>query len=233
MSAQITTARLAGIFYLLLIITGMFSLMYVPTQLVVTSDPALNLAQITAGQDLYALGILVGFICFTLYLVLVTVIYPALAPHGATWARLMVLFVATSVPISFLALAEQLQVLDLVAASVVPDGIADRVVAHIRGYYDLMAVASIFWGLWLFPLGLLAWRARMLPLVLAVALMLGALGFLIEFIAPMFFDGFHGSLLATIVGAPSSLGEIGTCLWLLFGPMKNLRAGPVEAGSES
>jgi hypothetical protein len=227
MSAQEATARLAGIFYLLLIITGIFSLMYVPSQLVVTSDPALNLAQIIAGRDLFALGMLICFICFTLYLVLAVVLYPALARHGETWARLMVLFVAVSVPISFLALAEQMQVLDLVDTHAASPELADQIVGHIRGYYDLMHIASIFWGLWLFPFGLLAWRARMLPRVLALALMLGAVGFLVEFAAPIFFDGFRGSLIATIVGAPSSIGEIGACLWLLFGPMKNLRPEPV------
>lgn len=231
MATDKSTARLAGGLYLLLVLTGIFNLIYVPSQLIVMRDPITTLEQISAGRLLFAAGVSIGLISYMIYLCLPVVLYRILASFGVTWARLMVGFVAASIPISFVALTEMLGVLDLIAAMPASGEpgfaeLAQQVIERIERYRDLSSVASIFWGLWLFPFGLLAWRARLLPRVLALLLMLGSVGFLIEFFAPLFFGGFHGSLAATIIGAPSSIGEIGACLWLLLGPMKGLRSAP-------
>jgi len=47
MTSNKKMARTASILYLVLIITGMFSLMYVPSQLIVWDNPELTLSNIT------------------------------------------------------------------------------------------------------------------------------------------------------------------------------------------
>lgn len=231
MTSAIPTARLAGYLYVLLVLTGIFNLMYVPSQLFALGDPILNLEQIASARMLFASGVSAGLLSYVIFLCIPIVLYRILAPHGETSARLMVAMVVASIPLSFAALSELLDVLEMtetLPASAEPAyaALADTVVAKIRQNYDLQQVASILWGLWLFPLGVLAWKSRLVPRVLSGLLMLGCFGFLIEFFAPLFFEGFHGSLIETIVGAPASLGEIGTCLWLAFGPLKGFRSVP-------
>ena len=83
-------------------------------------------------------------------------------------------------------------------------------------YFRYTDLASIFWGLWLFPLGWLGWRSGLLPHILGFLLMISCIGFLVEFAGPLFMTGYSDSLLHTIAGTPSSFAEIGTCLWLLI-----------------
>jgi hypothetical protein len=45
---------------------------------------------------------------------------------------------------------------------------------------DGFSVDEIFWGLWLFPLGLLVFRSGFLPRVLGMLLMIGCLAWLIS-----------------------------------------------------
>lgn len=77
-----------------------------------------------------------------------------------------------------------------------------------------MLLAGTFWGLWLFPLGLLVWRSRVAPRALAVLLMLGCLGYLVQVVAGVFLIEL-GDPWGALVSLPASLGEIGFCLWLV------------------
>lgn len=226
MSLRISDARLAGLLYFLLVVTGIFNLLYVPSRTIVRGDPAATLDAISGEPMLFAAGICAGLASYVIYLALPVVLFGVLKPYGAVLARLMVLFTAVSIPISFMAVSEKLEVLELVQGAS-PDelaALAGPVMEHLGRYSSLITLSSIFWGLWLIPLGILCWRSRLVPWLLSILLLLGGLSFLIEFAVPLFWTGFSGSLVETIVGTPSSLGEIGTCLWLLLAPRHRLRS---------
>ncbi|MED5550459.1 MAG: DUF4386 domain-containing protein [Pseudomonadota bacterium] len=217
MTLRLSDGRLAGLLYLLLVLTGIFSLIYVPSQVTDMNDPERMLALIRDNRALFAAGICVGLTAYVIYLALPVVLYRILAPHGATAARLMVLFALASVPMTFLALGEKLALLDLAGTdgALAADAGAQALV-RMETYFRYTNLASIFWGLWLFPLGWLGWRSGLLPHILGFLLMFSCIGFLIEFAGPLFMSGYSDSLLSTIAGTPSSFAEIGTCLWLLI-----------------
>lgn len=77
-----------------------------------------------------------------------------------------------------------------------------------------MDVASIFWGLWLAPLGWLVLKSGAIPRVLGVVLILGGVEYLADYFGPMLDDGYRASMMRELLSWTSSIGEIGTCLWL-------------------
>ena len=77
-------------------------------------------------------------------------------------------------------------------------------------------VASIFWGLWLFPFGYLVFKSGFLPKVLGILLMVGCIGYIIDFMGNFFFSNYSKTGISTLMTIPGSLGEIGICLWLLI-----------------
>ena len=74
---------------------------------------------------------------------------------------------------------------------------------------------QLFWGLWLLPLGLLIVRTAVIPRVLGALLMFGCLGYCIKVFGLILVPDFAGIPGIRYVSIPGSVGEIGTCLWLL------------------
>ena len=75
--------------------------------------------------------------------------------------------------------------------------------------------AQVFFGLWLVPLGYLAYRSGLFPKWLGVVLILGGVCYLVDlfaaFLAPELSLAIHG-----IVVIPSAIAEISTVLYLLM-----------------
>ena len=56
-------ARLAGLLYFIVVITGIVSLAYVPSQLIVWDNPALTVENIKTAEFLFRVGIFSGVLC--------------------------------------------------------------------------------------------------------------------------------------------------------------------------
>ncbi len=210
-----TSARLAGLAYVLLVLTGIFSLAYAPGRLIELDDQAATLANLTAETALFRLAIAGELVCYAIFPVLLTFLHRVFARRGPSLALLMVLFAAVSVPISYLAVTEKLAALDIVAAGGDAPSLAAAVADRLEAYNHRIRVAAIFWGLWLFPLGVLVMKSGAIPRVLGLLLALGCAGYLANAFGPILHAGYRESVISEIASIPASLGEIGTALWLL------------------
>lgn len=215
------TARTAGLLYLIVVLTGIFNLLYVPAQLFVAGDAAATSRNIQASLPLFKLSILAGVLCYTAFLLLPLVLYRLLSSFGRTAATLMVALALVSVPLSLFNLIHRHEVLTLLGGAdylsvFTPAELQARVELALDSYRSGIRISEVFWGLWLLPFGLLAYRSRVIPRLLGVLLMAGCFGYLIHNIAGLFNPAFADSMLASIVSLPAGLGEIGTCLWLLI-----------------
>ena len=95
-------ARIAGLLYLGVVVTGIFTLMYVPSKLFNTDNTALIYQNIASSQTLFRLGIVGGLLCYTFFLFLPIVLYKLLKSVNENYAKLMVLLAVLSVPVFFL-----------------------------------------------------------------------------------------------------------------------------------
>jgi hypothetical protein len=215
--------RLAGLSYLALIATGIFGLAYVPGQLVSMSDPAGTFAKIQASDFLYRAGLAAEIACYVIYPVLLVFLHRLFAPYGRSLAMLMVLFAAISIPISFGAIAHKDAVIDVIngvgAFDAMDAGAREAaLIDNLRAYKSNIAMAEIFWGLWLLPYGLLVLKTGLIPRFFGVFLVLGCFGYLANYFGPLFFESYKGSMFAEVVSIPDAIGEIGSAFWLaIFG----------------
>jgi len=218
------TARLAGFLYLLVVIFGIISLMYIPGKLIQWDNAAATLQKIKVSPVLFRFGILSNIICYTAFLLLPLVLYRLFKPVNASVAALMVLLAVVSVPLSFAHLQNKFAVLNLLDASTggnfLPLPLQEQVMFYLNQFENGNLVLQTFWGLWLFPLGYLIVKSGMLPKILGILLMLGCMGYLVNMTGNILFPFYATWGIAGYVRLPASIGEIGTCLWLLMAGAK-------------
>lgn len=210
-----TTARWAGVTYLFLIATGIFSLAYAPGKYFVRDDAAATLARLEDNLFLFKSAIVAELACYASFVVLVALLHRLFRDWSETLALVMVGFVLVSVPISFIATGEKMSAFDLIVQG---GAEAEAVMGHLLSYRDVLRPAEIFWGLWLAPYGLLVLKSRAIPRVFGVALILGCCSYVAGVIAPMFWQGYLDGVVAQFAGIPGAIGEIGGAFWLaIFG----------------
>ena len=214
-------ARFAGFLYLLVVVNGIFSILYVPSQLIVWDDAAITLTNITENEFLFRMGIVSGLICYISFLLLPLALYKLLEFVNRDVALLMVFLVVASVPVSYLNLVNKLDVLSLTSnaeylKALDASQLQFQMMSLLESYSNGVLIALIFWGLWLFPFGYLVFKSKILPRFFGICLMLGCFGYLIDFAGVFFFPDYGKTLVPTIVGIPASIGEIGICFWLLI-----------------
>jgi hypothetical protein len=216
-------ARLAGLLYVLTFpTTGAW---YGIGGTVLGGD-AVTLASLQASRGMLELAILLGAIGLVGHLVLVVVLHRLLSPFGKMAANLAVIFLAASVPLSFAAIAREMDLLALLDAAPVlaalgPAQVQAQITLTIDSYTSLFNTQAVFWGVWLLPLGLLLLRSGYVPKVLAVFVLLGGPFYVMSFVGPVLDEGYATSLFGRIfglaTGIPELIGEIGTALWLAIG----------------
>lgn len=212
------TARIAGALYLVVVLTGLFALLYIPSKLIVWTDATITFNNIKNSETLFRLGIYAGILCYTAFLLLPLVLYKLLSHVNKTQAVAMVALALTSVPISLFNLTHKFAVLtlirktDLFSAADLPK----QVLLQLEYYNNGIDVAAVFWGLWLFPFGYLVFKSGMLPKILGILLMAGCFGYIINITGGLLFPGYSDLGISGYISLPSGLGEIGTCLWLLI-----------------
>ncbi len=81
---------------------------------------------------------------------------------------------------------------------------------HFHGH----VVAEIFWGLWLFPLGLLVYRSRFLPRFLGVWLALAGFAWVIVSLTGLLLPQYYAKVFNFT--QPAFFGEVALMLWLVI-----------------
>jgi hypothetical protein len=221
MASNKKTARLAGFLYLIVVLTGIFSLAYVPANLFEWKDAAKTFQNITASQTLFRLSLLMSAVCYVAFLFLPLVLYRLLSFVNETAARLMVVLAVVSVPISFLNLQSKYAVLDFINGAKFLGDLSEKelhsqVMMLLGSYNDGILIVQVFWGLWLLPFGYLVYKSGILPKVLGIFLMLGCFGYLINFAGHTMLPDYGQTIFNRFDTLPATIGEIGSCLWLLI-----------------
>ncbi len=216
-------ARLAGFVYLLLVITGIIYLVYVPSQLIDWQSAEITVKNIMEAEFLFRLGIVAGVISSICFLILPLVLYELLKSINKTYAVLMVVLAVVSVPISLFNMINKIDVLTLLSGAQYlsvfnVEHLHSQVMILLKSYNNGISLVQIFWGLWLFPFGYLVFKSNYLPKFLGICLMLGCFEYLISFFGIQLYPNVK---IPSFVGYAHSIGEIGICLWLLVMGVKD------------
>ena len=234
MTSDTRIARTAGLLYLIVVLTGMFSLVYVPSHIDTHTDALATAAHIAASASLFRWGALSELAMVLAFLLLPFVLYRLLHRVNKYVAVLMVALVAVSVPISIVNVMHKLDILTLLGDSRVMSQVFTReqlnaaMLMHLVAYRNGMLVSEIFSGLWLLPFGYLVFRSTFLPRILGALLILGSFGYLIDFCESLLFPGYGNTTLADGILLPASVGEIGICLWLTIAGTRDRTRQPTD-----
>lgn len=228
MSHENKLARLAGLLYLIVVIAGVFRLVYVPSQIIVPDDIHATIDRIVASEFLFRSGIASALVEQVAFLCLPLVLFCLLQSAGKYIALLMVILVAVSVAIALAGLGHQLDVLALLSDAhgkqpFAPGQLELLVKQSFDAYDNELRITELFWGLWLLPFGYLVFKSGLLPRILGVFLMIGCFGYIVEVFGSILFSQYSSMAIAHYIRMPAAIGEIGTCLWLfLFGARRRV-----------
>jgi hypothetical protein len=218
MNSSANPGRFVGLLYAVISIPGAFALIYVPTRVIVQGNAAATASNIVAHETLFRFGIAGELVSQILFMWVALALYDLLKGVNQRRASLMLTLIVVSIPIALLNELNALAALILARGadflSVFDESQRDALAMlfislHNRGF----DIAEIFWGLWLFPLGLLVYRSGFFPRILGVLLMISCCAYVVDAFAPIALPQY----IQVVSGwtSPLRLGEPIFMIWLL------------------
>lgn len=222
--SPVACARFTGVLYLIIIVCGLFSELYVRSGIIVRGDAAATAANIASREGLFRIGFVSDLIAFLCDVAVAATFYVLLANVSRTFALIAAAFRLTGTAIYGANLLHHVAALQALTGTGYLAGFEPaqlQVVAllfldlHKYGY-DL---GLMFFGAHCLVLGYLIFHSERFPSVLGVLMMLASVGYLVGgltlFLAPR-----HAEAVAPIYVVPL-VGELALCAWLLVKGVRN------------
>lgn len=234
MTSTRPTARSILLLYLLMGIPAWVNLMYVPGAVLVAGDATATARNITAAEMLYRVGIASGLVSNIAFLFLALALYELFQDVDRKQARLLVVLVSVSVAVGLANLIVQIAPLVLLSgASFLSAFPKQEVDALAFGFLRLNFygnhVGMAFWGLWLFPFGVLVRKSGFIPRILGVLLIIGCFAYLVVSFTALLLPA-QRAVVNRLMLPFYSVGELSIVIWLL---VKSLTPGfRLRAASE-
>ncbi len=213
-----STARFAGVLYFLWIITGLFAIFYIPSQINTQGDAGTAAREILSKELLFRTGIVTDLISSAIWVFMVLVFYRMFKQVNERQARLLVALVLVQIPVGFIMEAFNITSLMILKGEILKAfELAQRqdlaiLFLRMNDYGTLTLV--MFWGLWLFPLAILVYRSRFLPRFLGVWLVINGFALLVMSVAGLLLPQYKDTV--SKIAVPAELGEVAFMLWLII-----------------
>lgn len=227
------TARRAGLWYFLMLISGPVGLVYVPDKVMVAGDAMETAGRFADHEFLIRIGIISNIICQISFIFLVLTLYQLFKGVSLKTARLMVALVLVAVPVAFLnelfQVASLLVNSDLAHQSLIDQNLTASLTylfttIHEQGTF----LAGFFWGLWLLPFGWLVIRSGFIPKLIGYSLVIGCFSYLADSTTAILFPQLKG-IVTDVLMLPLAVGEISAVFWLLIIGVKPVLNGPGDS----
>jgi hypothetical protein len=227
------TARLAGLFYVLMSILSVYGFLFVPATFYVTGDAAATARRITEGELVYRIGIASALVGQVLFLFVVLTLYHLFKDVDRRQARIMLVLVCVGVAAEVVNIANRIAPLVFLSGAAFLDVFTKpQLDALAFGYLrmggQLGRLITVFWGLWLFPFGILTIKSGFFPRILGYLLMIAGVGYVVtcltNIVCPALLDVVSRFMM------PLYFGELPIVFWLLIMGAREPRMQRSEAG---
>jgi hypothetical protein len=210
-------------------ITAPIGLVYVPGKLIVSGDATATADRLRASEWLLRVGMGSELFHQVIGIFLVLALYRLFKAVNETLAVHMVVLSLVPVAIMFLNVLNEIAALLLVTGTsylaVFEQPQRDALALMFLRLHDRgITVASIFWGLWLFPFAMLVIRSGFIPRVLGYLMMIAGVAYLASAATTLLMPQY-----AKLVGQYAmilEIGEVPIIFWLLIW---GARTRPAEA----
>ena len=206
-------ARTAGVLYLLVAILGAFAMLLVDARMYVAGDAATTAGNLVANAGLVRAGVAADLIQATLWVFVAMALYLLLKHVSRSAASAMVVFAAIGAGITMLNGVFRFESLRVATGEV---GAASDSLALLlldTQHYGVL-IAQVFFGLWLVPMGYVAYKSGWFPKALGVLLIVGGASYLVDTLALFLFPDF-GEAISAYVIIPAIIAEVWMVGYLL------------------
>ncbi len=226
MSSNRNPGRVAGLVYALLVVTGPFTLLYIPSALIVRGNATATASNILTHEMLFRTGIVADLIGSVFFIFVGLVFYRLFKGVSAAQALLLLSLVLVSTAVGFL------NVLNNIAALLLFRGepflsVFDRAqlnalaMLFLRLHGQGILMDEVFWGLWLLPFGWLVIRSGVIPKFLGGWLILNGFAYIGTSFTGLLAPQYEGAV--SKYTFPVLFGELAVMLWLIvFGARPRL-----------
>ena len=220
MNSIYKTARMAGLLYLLTILTSVIANMFGKFVFV---DAPVTVNHIMAHESQFLIGFVISLFSYVLFLLAAWYLYVLLEPVGKKMALLFLVLNLGGFAILVLNHLNLFSsVLLLSGADYLKVFQLDQLQAQAILFVDLFkngsTIAQIPYGVWLFPLGYLVYKSGFLPKILGILLIADCFGLLIyvcqRFLLPSY------DVISYTCMAVSFIAEVSLALWLSIKAVK-------------
>ncbi len=226
MSSPMRLARTAGLLYLAVAVLAAFAFGYVLTRVYVPGDAATTAANVVANAGLVRLGVVADLAQATIMVFLAMTFYRLLRHVNKSAASAMVILVAIATTIMCLNLVFEFAALLVAtnsanAAAFGAQGAGALVLLLLDMHHYGFLIAQIFFGLWLMPLGYLAYKSEMFPKALGIVLIVAGVCYLVDVLTGFLVPDFGARIHMFVAVIPPTIAEFWMVLYLL---VKGVRA---------
>lgn len=216
-------AKTAGVLYLFVVISSLWSFMYVPSQTQVRGDAVATMSKILSNEFLFRSGIIGNLANAVIFLFLALTFYRLFKDIDENLAKSLLVLVVVQIPIFFIAEALNFSALMVAKGELLKFfDLAQRqefVLFLLRTSKYTIIILEIFWGLWLIPLGQLILKSGYLPRIIGIFLILGGVAYVIEVLDYILLSE-KLSFITDYFSMLYSVAELSTVFWLLVKGVK-------------
>ena len=213
-------ARIAGLCYLLVIATGIFSEVFVRQALRVSHDALFTAQNIKTHEMLFRWGFVADLINFVIGLPAILIIYHIFKHVNKLMLQLALAFVIIQTAIIAVNLLNQISPLLILSNETYLNAFQPNQLAalsllslniQIQGY----AIGLVFFGFYCLIIGSVIYKSNIIPKILGILYAFSGLCYLINSFTMFLSKGFANPLFLYLA-IPIFIGELSLCLWLLI-----------------
>ncbi|GAB4193482.1 MAG: DUF4386 domain-containing protein [Calditrichia bacterium] len=211
-------ARVAGINYLFIFISGIFANFFVLESNIVLGDPVQTFHNFTSHSTLLRIGIFSFIVMVLADALLAWFLYVLLKPVDKDLSLLTGWLRLINATIFAVALLFLLQVLGLIQSEGAGSEVPLRIETSLRSFNDTWMIGLIFFGIHLLFLGYLIIKSGYFPKGIGWLLIMAGIGYLIDSFSFVLFKDYQQfkDIFMAIVIIPGVIGELSLTLWLLI-----------------
>ncbi len=213
-SKLVATARIAGVWYLLMAITGVLGFIVFHPQVYISGDPQQTIINLTESVSLARIRLILEF-AIIISQALTAVWFYKLFRNINEWAAWAVgiwgTVNAVAIMISAIAMAAAIGIANSSVLPMEDNLLSIQIFQHTIA--NAWAVGSLFFGLWLIPMGYIVTHSRRMPVWLGYTLIIGGFGYMLSTFSH--YSGI-GSSFTEYLTIPATVGEFWMIGYLLI-----------------
>jgi hypothetical protein len=214
------SARLVGLLYLIWIITGLYGVFYIPSQINMRGDAVTTAQNILSNELLFRSGIVNDIISNALWVLLALALYRLFKQVSERQAKLMVALVIVQIPAAFFMGAFNITALMIFKGEVLQafelGQRQDLAMLFLRISDYGTFILEMFWGLWLLPVAILVYKSRFMPRFLGVWLAITGFFYVALSLTSLLLPQYKDIVSHSVLAFPAEIGEVALMLWLLI-----------------